>query len=264
MLIDTAQLTEVDNNINGNHLIYKNKKCQMKIFFKGTGNEIKIGENVTLSSGFTLTLPNHCKILLGDNTSLSGGEIQFFDNSKLFIGKNVKINNFKRIRLYQGSEIVIGDNTSFGSGLAIDNHSIGKLQIGRDCMFSWNNEILIGDGHPIYDVQTGDVINHSVSYPYSCVIEDHVWVGGECCIMAGAHIKTSTVVGYKSTVDKAFPNNVILAGIPAKIVRENVTWNRYTYLNSEKFFNEMPEKYRRITDLDCNFNYFGTEGIQNG
>lgn len=250
MLIDTSQLTAVDNNINGNHLVYKSKKCHIKILFKGTGNEVEIGENVILPSNYTLTLPSRCKIQLGDNTSLLGGVLQFFDDSKLIIGKNVRVNNFKRIRLFRGSEIVMGDDTSFAGGLAVDVHAFGKLYIGKDCMFSWDIELLIGDGHSIYDVQTGDVINDPCINFCTCAIGDHVWIGGECCIMAGAHIRTGTVVGYKSTVNKAFPNNVILAGIPAKIVRENVTWGRHPCAKAENFYEKIPEEYKRMTDLD--------------
>lgn len=117
-------------------------------------------------------------------------------------------------------------------------------------MFSWDIELLIGDGHPIYDVQTGDVINHPCINSFLCVIEDHVWIGGECCVMAGAYIRTGTVVGYKSIVNKAFPNNVILAGVPAKIVRKNVTWGRYPGSKSENFYREIPEEYKRMTDSD--------------
>jgi maltose O-acetyltransferase len=51
------------------------------------------------------------------------------------------------------------------------------------------------------------------------VIGDNVFVGNNVKILKGSKIGHNSVVGNGSLVTKAFPENVILAGFPAKIIR---------------------------------------------
>lgn len=248
MIINTSELTTEDNSINGNRLIYHNHRCHCKVNFKGTGNEIEIGNNVKFPDGYMLTLPNNCKVKIDDNVSINGGGLQFCDNASLTINKQVQFYYLKRLRIFQNAEVVIGERTTIGGGIAMDVHRECKLVIGKDCMLSWDIEILCGDGHVIIDVLTGKPINSPIEEEYKTVIGDHVWIGGESCILSGAVIGTGSIVGYKSTVNKKFPDNVIVAGIPAEIVRKDVTWSRGSFLDGEKLYEELPAEYKMLTE----------------
>ena len=59
--------------------------------------------------------------------------------------------------------------------------------------------------------------------------------------MHGTSIGDGSIIGARSVVKKAFPNNCSIAGNPAKIVRKNVAWGR------EQIGNNMPNVYADYT-----------------
>ena len=63
----------------------------------------------------------------------------------------------------------------------------------------------------------------------SVYIGNHVWVGADALIQKGARISDNSVVATRSIVTKQFDQgNVVIAGVPARIVRENIGWSRNT------------------------------------
>jgi len=100
-----------------------------------------------------------------------------------------------------------------------DNTSVN---IGEDCMFSTNINIWASDTHTITDLDgkiqnIGKFIN----------IGNHVWFGDGVTVCKNTTIKDNTIVGTKAVVSGNIKtSNCVLAGNPAKVVKENVTWNR--------------------------------------
>ena len=59
------------------------------------------------------------------------------------------------------------------------------------------------------------------------IIGNHVWVGHAVKILKSSMINDDSVIGSSSLVNKKFENgNVIIAGFPAKVIRNEITWNR--------------------------------------
>lgn len=52
-------------------------------------------------------------------------------------------------------------------------------------------------------------------------IGDDVWIGGNSVILPGVTLGNNVIVGANSTVTKSFGDNVIIAGNPARVLREN-------------------------------------------
>lgn len=103
---------------------------------------------------------------------------------------------------------------------AQENNS--KIIIGKDCMFSNHIIIRTSDSHPIIDVKTGERTNPAKNV----IIGEHVWVAPNSEIMKGSIIGDGSIIGSQTMTGKQFPNQVLLVGRPAKVVKENVTWTR--------------------------------------
>lgn len=106
----------------------------------------------------------------------------------------------------------------------------GDVTIGNDCMFSWGVSIHNGDYHTMLDNDTKKVLNHNKSI----VIGNHVWVGGDALFLKGAQIADNSIVGMRSVVTHKFNEpNVAIAGVPARIVKRNVNWDRHCIADYE-------------------------------
>ena len=72
------------------------------------------------------------------------------------------------------------------------------------------------DGHTI--CQEG----YKISEPIK--IGNHVWIGQGATILKGVTIGDGAIIAAGAIVTKDVPAKTIVAGVPAKVVRENVTW----------------------------------------
>lgn len=144
------------------------------------------------------------------------------NNNKIVIGKNCKIRKRTIFSIYGDNVIIqIGDNTTLQHDDIIVAQN-ASITIGEDCMFSNNIHIRSSDSHPIYDNETGKIINSDKSV----LIGNHVWLAANCKILKGCVVEDGAVVGAHSIVTKRVPANTIVAGNPARVVKENITWER--------------------------------------
>lgn len=149
--------------------------------------------------------------------------------ARLTMEKDVMCDKLQ-IALSYGCECVVSTGTSFADNCKICPVGMQNIYIGKDCMFSSKVVCQIGDGHGIFDVNSGSRVNWLPSAKnkgkLDIVLEDHVWVGYQVMILAGTHIGSSSIIGARSLVNKSFPNNCIIAGNPASVVKKDVTWAR--------------------------------------
>ena len=96
------------------------------------------------------------------------------------------------------------------------------IRIGKDFMLSNNIIIRTSDSHSIIDNNTRQRINPAQNID----IGDHVWIGAWARILKGAIIGNNSVIATGSIVTSKIGSNCIAAGIPAKVVKENVDWDR--------------------------------------
>jgi len=120
-----------------------------------------------------------------------------------------------------GASLRIGPRTTFNQ-VGMTSHEGGAITFGADCMLSTDIHMDASDMHPIYDRATGERLNP----PRDIEVGDHVWLGARVLLLKGAKIGSGTIVGAGSMVAGTLPENVLAAGSPAKVVRENVAWTR--------------------------------------
>jgi acetyltransferase-like isoleucine patch superfamily enzyme len=73
---------------------------------------------------------------------------------------------------------------------------------------------LLSESHPI------DPENRHALVPKAIHIKKNAWIGAGATILQGVTIGENSVVAAGSVVSKDVPDNVIVGGIPAKIIKE--------------------------------------------
>ena len=121
--------------------------------------------------------------------------------------------------VYDGSTIVAHNNAKLklGSGYINCNSEIrcfNSITIGENVAIA--KEVIIRDS------DLHKISNSVMTSPI--VIGNHVWIGTRAMIMKGVTIGDGAVVAAGAIVTKDVPPNCVVAGVPAKIVKENISW----------------------------------------
>ena len=176
---------------------------------------------------------------------------QFYKNSAIhFSGKNNRIKigpkvfvKDSKIKLYgdssleleegcylQGCTFIIRNaHVKFGRCCELVAAKGGKITMG-DCGLA-DTTIYNTDYHPIYDFD-GNIINQD----RDVIIEDNVWVGRRTVILKGVTLGNGCILGFGSVVSRSIPPHCIAAGMPAKVVKENVVWAAHDDSDYKKYF----------------------------
>lgn len=144
------------------------------------------------------------------------------DNHFLEIGANCRINSAILWMEHSDCILNIGNFTTIEQAHIAVTEPNQKVIIGKECMFSDNISIRTSDSHGIFDLQTNKRVNHAKSI----FIGNHVWVGAKATILKGVTIGNDSIVSLGAIVTKDIPKNCVAAGIPAKVIKENIYWNR--------------------------------------
>lgn len=141
-------------------------------------------------------------------------------NSKLKIDGNFTIGDGVKIQLFEGAELLIG-GTEFESTSGITSNCnlmvYKNISIGKDFLCSWNVYITDCDWHKF----NNNPVNADV------IIGNHVWIGNNCSILKGTNLGNNVVLSsYSKVINRTYPNDVLLGGVPAEILKENICWQR--------------------------------------
>jgi acetyltransferase-like isoleucine patch superfamily enzyme len=86
-------------------------------------------------------------------------------------------------------------------------------------MFSYNVLVRNNDSHKVLDSE-GNVTNDAKDI----VINDHVWLCERSSILKGVTIGADSIIAFGAVVTKDCPPNSIMAGNPARVVKQNINW----------------------------------------
>lgn len=115
-----------------------------------------------------------------------------------------------------GGTVEIGDG--FGiSGTTI--YSTSSITIGRNATIGANCKIIDNDFHPIDPEHRRLGLNEQYTKRAPIIIGDNCFIGMNSVILKGTTIGNNVVVGAGSVVSGTIPDNCIIAGNPAKIIR---------------------------------------------
>ena len=156
----------------------------------------------------------------------------FFYNSNSSFSIKSSLNGIVDSSFYlkNNTAISIGKNLEITKDAYIVAGHDAPIHIGDNCLFAAKISIRSSDGHNIYTKDTLEVINGNKPV----IVENSVWLGYDCLILRGAIVRKNSIVGAKALVNKPFNvSNVIIAGVPARIIKENISWSKYDGLNED-------------------------------
>ena len=159
------------------------------------------------------------------------GDVGIFDRifSRTIIQLDGKIIFYGDTSIGHGSKISVGENGILEMG---ENFTITaetsivchkKIKFGNNVLISWENLFMDTDFHKIKNKEKNNIINE----PKEIYIGNNVWIGCRNIILKGSEISNNCVIGSDSLINKKFNrDNVLIAGNPGKILKENIIWER--------------------------------------
>jgi maltose O-acetyltransferase len=111
-----------------------------------------------------------------------------------------------------GYNIHVGKN--FHAGYNCTILDMAEVRIGDNCFIGPNAGVYTA-GHNLAPVD-----RHKTGHAYPVSIGHNVWIGGASVILAGVSIGDNSIVEAGSIVTKDVPANVIVAGNPAKKIKD--------------------------------------------
>lgn len=121
----------------------------------------------------------------------SGCDVMVFKNATLNLGSGY-INRYAKIRCY--SSITIGKN------------------------------VAISDNFTVWDSDAHAIVGQEANMIQPVTIGNNVWIGTNVTVLKGVTIGDGAIIAAGSLVNKDVPSNAMAAGVPAKVIKENVHW----------------------------------------
>jgi acetyltransferase-like isoleucine patch superfamily enzyme len=142
-----------------------------------------------------------------------GVELEIGREAVLRVGRWAWIGHGSKIRVHEG-EVSIGAKTVIGQECTISAYQ--HVSIGRECILA-DRVMLIDFDHGVVEVERP--IRLQGIYKRDVRVGHNVWMGYGACVLRGVQIGDNSIVGTNAVVTKSAPDNAVLAGVPARVIR---------------------------------------------
>jgi acetyltransferase-like isoleucine patch superfamily enzyme len=142
-----------------------------------------------------------------------GVKLEIGRDAVLRIGRWAWLGHGCKIRVHEG-EVSIGAKTVIGQECTVS--AFQHVSIGRECIVA-DRVMLIDFDHGVTEVERP--IRLQGIYKRDVELGHNVWVGYGACILRGVSVGDNSVIGTSSVVTRSFPENAVLGGAPARLLR---------------------------------------------
>lgn len=141
--------------------------------------------------------------------------------TRISMGKNSEFNIEGDFSIGFGSDVRIFDNAKFSIKNGYFN---GFVQIVCSKQITIGKNVAIARDVIIRDTDAHEIIGKNHQKQKEVKIGDNVWIGARAMIMKGVTIGNNAIIAAGAIVTKDVPANTIVAGVPAKVIQENIEW----------------------------------------
>lgn len=152
------------------------------------------------------------------------------------------IKSKEMIEILKSNGVSIGEGTHIfnPSTTILDDTRPGLLQIGKYCKITAGVKILTHDySRSVLRLKYGQIIGEAKK----TIIGDNVFIGIDTIILMGSEIGNNVIIGAGSVVSGKIPDNVVIAGNPARIIR---TLDEHYNIRKIKYIDEAKEYAKQI------------------
>ncbi|WP_082637980.1 acyltransferase [Psychrobacter sp. ENNN9_III] len=190
----------------------------------GHVNHIDIAKDARIIGNSVITIRK------GHDNQITIGEHGKFNKLKIDInGSHNQITIADHVK-FSGQLLIVGNHLHIHIGArttAIDCYILARdksVTIGSACMISRGIEIRATDVHKVYDIDSNVRLNDAHA---DVVLGDHIWIAANVTISKNVSIASGCIIAAGAFVNKPIETpNCMVAGTPAKIIRQNVRWER--------------------------------------
>ena len=194
------QITDFSQSVDDNKIIVNSEKSFLKnshVVFNGSNNILVVDDGVEI---------------VNSTIKING------DNAVCYI-RPQKTPFYAEFTVNGGCCVFIGKNTYTNGKLYLIASERQNVLIGDEGLFSFGIWIRTADPHLLYDCESKERINPSMSV----LIGDHVWVGQNALLLKGTHIGSGSIIGAASVVShKTVGSNCAAVGNPTKVIKSGV------------------------------------------
>jgi acetyltransferase-like isoleucine patch superfamily enzyme len=133
--------------------------------------------------------------------------------AKVHLGRWSWLGHGTKVRAHEG-EVRIGAKSVLGQECTIS--AFRHVSIGRECIVA-DRVMLIDFDHGVVEVERP--VREQGIYKRDVRVGNNVWMGYGACVLRGVTIGDNAIVGTSTVVTKDVPDNAVVAGVPAQVLR---------------------------------------------
>jgi acetyltransferase-like isoleucine patch superfamily enzyme len=118
-----------------------------------------------------------------------------------------------KVRAHEG-QVSIGAKSVLGQECTISSYQ--HVSIGRECIVA-DRVMMIDFDHGVVEVERP--IREQGIYKRDVRVGHNVWIGYGACVLRGVTVGNNCVIGTYAVVNKDVPDDAVVAGIPARVLR---------------------------------------------